>query len=403
MNSLHYKDFTYKRLSDEAYSMKDKSKIVLISYPNGEDATFKIVAFRQNKFNGLKMAALSPMKKDGEVNTDELYMVYAGTEPTADFGADIFEDTKIGLAKFGGGLQFPTTRTQQQLYGNVDKKVIGSNEKFSDFSRYFITDSISQSKESFIFTESVIKKQKPKHVYGAGHSLGGGLAMLNGVMHNFNGVRVFSAPNTFDLLPKEVKESYKAEKYDGKFFNYLHRSDLIGNHDLFAERIGLQVYAEDVENDGLLGALNPISGHSITTFDFNGDSVRIKMNMDEMKRIADKLINAVDFVDDAIKKLEDYMDETEKIARRIEQKYIDKIDSGNYKYIRSIDISDHMQEISVSRKYKFYNEEYFDSALNELHNFKNKTTVFAQQLMYAGVKMESRDKELGELYRIFEE
>lgn len=31
------------------------------------------------------MAALSPMKKDGEVNTDELYMVYAGTEPTADF------------------------------------------------------------------------------------------------------------------------------------------------------------------------------------------------------------------------------------------------------------------------------------------------------------------------------
>lgn len=136
MNKLYTKDTIYIYLSKEAYKIKPHQKRILIKYPNGGNTKFEVVAFRQNKFNGLKMAALSPMKKDSEVNTDELYMVYAGTEPTADFGADIFEDTKIGLAKFGGGLQFPTTRAQQQLYGNVDKKVIGSNEKFSDFSRY---------------------------------------------------------------------------------------------------------------------------------------------------------------------------------------------------------------------------------------------------------------------------
>ncbi|MGV2876148.1 hypothetical protein ROU88_09680 [Macrococcus capreoli] len=399
MNKLYNKDTTYRKLAKEAYTIMSDQKTLTVAYSEDYEMTFNIIAFRQNKFNGLKMAGLTPLGPDGKVNTDELYIVYAGTDPKADYGADLTEDAQIAFAKIGGGLRNKPTKEELADYGNLNHTIIGSDAYVPSG---ILTNPISQSKESYIFTGALIEKQKPKHVYGAGHSLGGGLALLNAVMYNFDHARVFSAPNTFDLLPTDIKENYRSEKYDGKFYNYIHRTDLIGNSNLFAERIGTQIYAKDIKSDSFLSEINPIFGHFIQEFSFNGDSVHIKMDMYEMQKIADKLTNAVEFVDEAINKLEDYKDETEKLARRIEQKYMDKIDSGNYKYIKSIEISDHMQEISVSGKYKFYNDEYFDNALNELHRLKKETTVFAQQLMYAGYKMESRDKELGELYKIFE-
>lgn len=155
--------------------------------------------------------------------------------------------------------------------------------------------------KNLIFTGALINKQKPKYVYGSAHSFGGGLAMLNGVMYNFDGVRTFSAPNTFDWLPDDVKENYRAEKYDGKFINYIHRSDIIGNSDLFAERIGTQIYAKDIEHPSVLDFLNPILGHGMDTFDFKGDNVHIKMDTEEMSRIAMELKDSCEFVDGAIK------------------------------------------------------------------------------------------------------
>ncbi|MGV2928400.1 hypothetical protein RW115_07325 [Macrococcus capreoli] len=208
MNKLYTKDTTYVYLAKEAYKIHEKRKTLKTINSDHKMMNFKVVAFRQNKFNGLKMAGLSPLGPDGKVNTDELYIVYAGTDPKAD--------------------------------------------------------------------------------YGAGHSLGGGLALLNAVMYNFDHARVFSAPNTFDLLPTDIKENYRSEKYDGKFYNYIHRTDLIGNSNLFAERIGTQIYAKDIKSDSFLSEINPIFGHFIQEFSFNGDSVHIKMDMYEMQKIADK-------------------------------------------------------------------------------------------------------------------
>ncbi|MCG2069512.1 hypothetical protein K4U37_00005, partial [Staphylococcus epidermidis] len=193
------------------------------------------------------------------------------------------------------------TKKEQEIYGNLNKKVIGYDTGVADFSQNVISDPISQSKESYIFTGALINKQKPKHIYGDGHSLGGGLALMNGVMYNFDGVRVFSAPNTFDLLPDDVKAKYHAEKYDGKFINYVHRSVMIGSSDLFAERIGTQIYAKDIEHHSVLDFLNPILGHGMDTFDFKGDNVHIKMDTEEIGRIARQLKNSCHFVDGAIK------------------------------------------------------------------------------------------------------
>ncbi|HCX2120723.1 TPA: hypothetical protein OZE56_000859 [Staphylococcus aureus] len=401
MNILHEKDSTYKHLADEAYNITPNQKKVTIETSNHSEIDFKVIGFRQNKFNGLKMAGLSPMDKNKNVNTDELYIVYAGTDPDllADFGSDVVEDLRIGMAKFGSGLRIPPTKKESAIYGDLNKKMIDYNDGISGISQNIMTNPISQSKESYIFTGALINKQKPKHVYSAAHSLGGGLALLNGVMYNFDGVRAFSAPNTYDLLPDNVKANYRSEKYDGKFINYVHRSDIIGNSDLFSQRIGTQIYGKDV---GSFSLLNPILGHGTDTFEFKGDNVRIKMDTDEMSKIASDLKASCEFVDDAIKAYQKYMDDTKAAAKRIERKYTEKIRTGNYKHIKPSDIVDYMEELSVSGKYEFYNDTAFETVMSELNRIRKNVESFADKLKHAGEKMESRDKEIGELYKIFE-
>ncbi|HCU7269012.1 TPA: hypothetical protein OVT60_001943 [Staphylococcus aureus] len=401
MNILHEKDSTYKHLADEAYNITPNQKKVTIETSNHSEIDFKVIGFRQNKFNGLKMAGLSPMDKNKNVNTDELYIVYAGTDPDllADFGSDVVEDLRIGMAKFGGGLRIPPTKKESAIYGDLNKKMIDYNDGISGISQNIMTNPISQSKESYIFTGALINKQKPKHVYSAAHSLGGGLALLNGVMYNFDGVRAFSAPNTYDLLPDNVKANYRSEKYDGKFINYVHRSDIIGNSDLFSQRIGTQIYGKDV---GSFSLLNPILGHGTDTFEFKGDNVRIKMDTDEMSKIASDLKASCEFVDDAIKAYQKYMDDTKAAAKRIERKYTEKIRTGNYKHIKPSDIEDYMEELSVSGKYEFYNDTAFETVMSELNRIRKNVESFADKLKHAGEKMESRDKEIGKLYKIFE-
>ena len=115
MNSLHDKDNTYKRLAKEAYGIEPNQKEITIKYSNKEKVDFKVVGFRQNKFNGLKIAGVSPIDKDGNVNKDKLYMVYAGTNVTEDFGSDIVEDGKIAGAKFGGGLRTAPTKKNKKF------------------------------------------------------------------------------------------------------------------------------------------------------------------------------------------------------------------------------------------------------------------------------------------------
>lgn len=401
MNILHEKDSTYKHLADEAYNITPNQKKVTIETSNHSEIDFKVIGFRQNKFNGLKMAGLSPMDKNKNVNTDELYIVYAGTDPDllADFGSDVVEDLRIGMAKFGGGLRIPPTKKESAIYGDLNKKMIDYNDGISGISQNIMTNPISQSKESYIFTGALINKQKPKHVYSAAHSLGGGLALLNGVMYNFDGVRAFSAPNTYDLLPDNVIANYRSEKYDGKFINYVHRSDIIGNSDLFSQLIGTQIYGKDV---GSFSLLNPILGHGTDTFEFKGDNVRIKMDTDEMSKIASDLKASCEFVDDAIKAYQKYMDDTKAAAKRIERKYTEKIRTGNYKHIKPSDIEDYMEELSVSGKYEFYNDTAFETVMSELNRIRKNVESFADKLKHAGEKMESRDKEIGELYKIFE-
>ncbi|WP_353745855.1 hypothetical protein [Staphylococcus aureus] len=96
------------------------------------------------------------------------------------------------------------------------------------------------------------------------------------------------------------------------------------------------------------------------------------------------------------------MDDTKASAKRIERKYMEKIRTGNYKHIKPSDIEDYMEELSVSGKYEFYNDTAFETVMSELNRIRKNIKSFADKIKHAGEKMESRDKEIGELYKIFE-
>lgn len=56
----------------------------------------------------------------------------------------------------------------------------------------------------------------------------------------------------------------------------------------------------------------------------------------------------------------------------------------------------------ASPDHTFYNDTAFETVISELNRIRKNIKSFADKLELAGEKMESRDKEIGELYKIFE-
>ena len=69
-----------------------------------------------------------------------------------------------------------------------------------------------------------------------------------------------------------------------------------------------------------------------------GDNVRIKMDTEEMSKIASDLKASCEFVNDAIKSYQKYMDDTKAAAGNELKENIQKIRTGNYKHIKPSDI-----------------------------------------------------------------
>lgn len=89
-------------------------------------------------------------------------------------------------------------------------------------------------------------------------------------------------------------------------------------------------------------------------------------------------------------------------SKPLDTLHMEKIRTGNYKHIKPSDIEDYMEELSVSGKYEFYNDTAFETVMSELNRIRKNIKSFADKIKHAGEKMESRDKEIGELYKIFE-
>lgn len=62
-----------------------------------------------------------------------------------------------------------------------------------------------------------------------------------------------------------------------------------------------------------------------------------------------------------------------------------------------------MDELTKSGHYDFFGQDKFETTISTLHSHKKQLETFAGKIVIAGRKMESRDKELSEMYHMFEE
>lgn len=397
MDKLYNKDNTYHKLSGNSYNQNIiKSRTTKIKNNDDSIQNFKIQASRVDKGNGFQAMAVSPIGNDGKVDNDTVYMIYAGTNPKEE--ADLGTDMKLALSSVFNN-QIKSNPKDVKLYN--DYKDL--NNKTIDYKYPDNTAKNSQFDEANIWTESVLKEGNYKHVYGSGHSLGGTIAQVMAVMHNFDQTKTFSAPNGYNLLPDNVKRNFDAKKFEKKIVDYTHTSDAIGMYDLGKEKIGMNIFVEDVKRQSLIDLNNPMLAHGLKFFNFSGDNVKIKIDSDKAKAIAEKLSSDLKAINQAIQRLEDYEEHSKKRARQIEEKYKDLISSGNYKYIHTSDIENYMKELTKSGKYDFYDKTEFDATISDLHSHKKQLEQLAEKIVDAGQKMENRDKELSEMYQMFEE
>ncbi|UQW81588.1 hypothetical protein [Staphylococcus edaphicus] len=186
--------------------------------------------------------------------------------------------------------------------------------------------------------------------------MGGTIAAVMAVMHNFDQTRTFSAPNGYSILPDEIKNDYNAEKYDKKIIDYTHTSDAIGMSRLASKTIGLDIFVEDVERTDPFDSFNPAHAHGLSLFGFSGGSVKIKVDSKEAEKIAERLRAKITVIDAVISNLERYMESSKRKARQIEDKYVEQVSSGGYKYIHPSDIENYMDELTKSGHYDFFDQ-----------------------------------------------
>lgn len=401
MDNLHTKDNTYHELAGNVYNTKSSDKETKTEDANGALHNFKIQASRVDKVNGFQAMAVSPKDSKGNVDNETVYFVYAGTDKyePADISTDIYlgtNDIKIETN--------PNKILNAAIYRDTSLKEINpstvGNNKWLEMVDKNNAKEADQFNEAYLWTQSVLNKGNYKHVYGAGHSLGGTIAQVMTVLFNFDKTKTFSAPNGYNILPDNVKENLDLSKYNQTITDYAHPNDKIGIATLGSSILGTEILADDSELSKLF--FNPISGHGIETFEISGGSVKIKVDGKKADQMAREMKDKLHNIDKAIKALEKYMENTKKQAKQIESEYVNKLLSGSHEFISPSDIENYVEELSKSGHYDFFDEALFEDTIGELKYTKQRLSQFSEKIIDATKKFEDRDKEISEIYRWFE-
>ncbi len=210
MDNLHNKDNTYHKLAGNVYNMRLSDKEITIKKTNRSKQRFKVQSSRIDKVNGFQAMAVSPKDSKGNVDNETVYFVYAGTDryEPADISTDIYlgtNDIKIETN--------PNKILNAAIYRDTSLKEINpstvGNNKWLEMVDKNNAKEADQFNEAYLWTQSVLNNGNYKHVYGAGHSLGGTIAQVMTVLFNFDKTKTFSAPNGYNILPDNVKEKLR--------------------------------------------------------------------------------------------------------------------------------------------------------------------------------------------------
>ena len=170
----------YRDIADRVYAVEDGKEAHTIikndTFKSGGNQ-FQVLKVEDNTTNGMQAMAVAPVDANGNVDTSQVVIAYAGTN-SAD-GKDLDTD----LQSIGGG----------------SKKLVSG----SDMSAEGLTIADSQFKTALKFFKQVEKDVKQSHpnavITTTGHSLGGSLSMYVALKRGYASV-TYNGPDIHNML-----------------------------------------------------------------------------------------------------------------------------------------------------------------------------------------------------------
>jgi len=238
---------------------------------NEELGKYKVLAVENNKDNGMQAMAVAPVDSNGEVDTSQIVIAYAGT----DFSDQLDTQTDIQQVIQGKKSSLEFYRIQD----SIQHRLPSARNKFAVDPTMLSTKKLvttNQLETSEKFAEKIKEEYPYSDIDYTGHSLGGYMA-IRAVIKNKSRATVFNAPDPANTLSKE--EIKFALKNPSLIKNYRNPRDTIGNFG--GNRLGTAIYVDSViNNHGLtgLGFLTSLVNtyHSLaswTNFDNEGNLV----------------------------------------------------------------------------------------------------------------------------------
>lgn len=162
---------------------------------------FKILKVQENSTtDGMQAMAVAPLDKDGNVDTSQVVIAYAGTNPKD------MKDLETDLRTIGG----------------IFDKTVSPGFSMSP-SEAHISGQLSSA---IAFADSVKKDYRGATITTTGHSLGEFLALYIAAENQWKNVG-FNGPDPYELLSPEAKKWITENP--GLLTNYRNRVDVIGN------------------------------------------------------------------------------------------------------------------------------------------------------------------------------
>ena len=262
--------------------------IALDVYKIGEDSTitkdklvandkFKVLAVENNQNNGMQAMAVAPVDSNGEVDTSQIVIAYAGT----DFSDQL--DTQTDVQQVIQGKKSPLEFYRIQ---DSSKNILPSaRNKFAVDPTMLSTKKLvttNQLETSEKFAEKIREEYPYSDINFTGHSLGGYMA-IRAAIKNKSKATVFNAPDPANTLSKE--EIKFALKNPGLIKNYRNPMDPIGNFG--GNRLGTAIYVDSIiTHHGFPGLAITDVYHAIASWtNFDDDGNLVDKNSKAVKKV----------------------------------------------------------------------------------------------------------------------
>lgn len=279
----------FQAFSNGAYDInKENTKIKEGKIFNSSSRDFKILAVENNKDNGMQAMAVAPVDSNGEVDTSQIVIAYAGTDK--DEYSDILTDKNQVIRGEKTPLEFYELQnpSQYRLPSAKNKLAVDplisstmtTNPLISSIKKIVIPNQLETSEK---FAEKIKKEYPYSDIDFTGHSLGGYMAIRTAIK-NKSRATVFNAPDPANTLSKE--EIKFALNNPSLIKNYRNPRDPIGHFG--GNRLGTAIYVDSIiDHQGIIDFSTILDVyHAIASWDnFDDDGNLVDKNGKAVQKV----------------------------------------------------------------------------------------------------------------------